>query len=868
MLQRVGAGSILPATLLATLATRGAAPAVTTIEGEAARDWPAAGLAEEGMRLARALLAEGVRPQEPVAIFAPNSPRWVAARLGIGASGALPFAIDDLSTPLEVATILRDADPRWVFTTAQHAATMRDAIGERRVVALDGPEFEALTATAPDVALPGIGADAPSMVVYTSGTTGNPKSFALTHANLEANLEGVLRQGLVGPTDRMLLPLPMHHVYPWLIGVLTPLASGAGLVLPQGVTGPQLTAALRLGRVSVLVGVPRLYTALLAGLEGRVAARGPLALRLFRTMLAASVALRKREIHVGKRLFGALHRQLGPELRIMVSGGAKLEPQFVLTLEALGWRLLSGYGLAETASMFTGNVPGAQRIGSEGRPIAAGSELRIAEPDAEGQGEIQLKGPNVFAGYRNNPEANAAAFSADGWFRTGDLGRVDAEGFVTITGRLKEMIVLGGGKNVFPEELERHYGKLPLVQEIAVLERAGALVAIVVPDMAAARAGHVLRVEDQLRVDLAAAAQALPSFQRLSGFVIAREPLPRTRLGKYPRFRLGAIHDALKAGAPASGPAPLSAEDHALVARPGAREVWAVLTRRYADKPLSPESNPALDLGIDSLEWVTLGLEIEGASGIRLTEEEMAGFASIRELLLRAAEGPKEAPSPPSGAEVAALIRPPPPALRPVRHLAWLAARGTARGLFSLTATGVEHVPASGPFVIVCNHVSDLDPGLVATALPRAIAWRLWFSGTTDRLFRGPVSRGAARALQIFPVDDRQPARAVATARAVLARGEALLWFPESWRSPDGAIQRFLPGIGLILDGLEVPVVPARVFGAFEAMPRNRRLPRRHPVRVVFGAPLSPAALAEGAEGAARAPRIAERLQQAVAALG
>ena len=862
-----------PARLVAALASRGPRPAIVTMEEGRPRAWPGDALARDIERLATGLVAAGIGRGEPVAIHAPNSPDWIVVRLALGAAGALPIAIDDLSGVEEATAIIADAGCRWLFASAAHAAAFPPREG-LRVVLVDRPDslegWHALRAE--DAApLPDLLPEAEAMVVYTSGTTGAPKSFALTHANLTANLRGVIATDMIGPEDRMLVPLPLHHVYPFLVGLMTPIASGAAIVLPEAVTGPLLVQALKEGEATIMIGVPRLYLALLAGLEARVAARGRVAHTVFQALLEVATSLRKGGLDPGRRLFGALHAQMAPRLRLMVSGGAKLDEDATWTLEALGWRVLNGYGLAETASLFTGNTPAAQRVGSEGRPIAAGTAMRIASPDALGIGEIELRGPNVFAGYRNNPEANAAAFTADGWFRTGDLGRIDTDGFIHLTGRSKEVIVLGGGKNVMPEEVEAAYAASPVIKEVAVLEKDGALVAVVVPDLAAVRATGSTRVEDVVRVALAEAAQALPSFQRLAGYALAREALPRTRLAKVQRFRLAALYDGLRAGR-AGPPPPLSEEDAALVAAPGAREVWEILSARYAGKPLSPAAHPALDLGIDSLEWVSLALEIEERTGLRLTEDEMAEMTSLRALLERAAGGAPAVPvrsAADVAAEAAAATAPPSPLMLPVRFAGWAMARGIGRVMFSLSATGVEAVPRDGPFVIVANHVSDLDPGLVAAALPFGAMRRLWWGGAVERLFDGPMARAFARAFHVFPVDERQPAQATAMARLVLTRGEGLVWFPESWRSPDGALQRFLPGIGRVLDGMDqVVVVPALIEGAYEAMPRNRRLPRRHPVRVHFGAAFTVGSLPVTAAGSrARAEEIAGLLRDRVATL-
>ncbi|HYF09383.1 MAG TPA: AMP-binding protein, partial [Acetobacteraceae bacterium] len=771
-----GRGVWTPARLITALAAYGDRPAILSMAGETVTALSGTEVAAQAQRLAGGLMAAGLARGEHAAIWAPNSPDWIMVRLALGAAGALPFSIDDLASDAEAEAILADAGAAWVFCSSAHAAAARRE--GRRVVlvdAADGAEgWQALCAEAPGP-LPDLAPDDEALVVYTSGTTGAPKSFALTHAHLQANLDGILAERLIGPADRMLVPLPLHHVYPFLLGLMVPIAHGSAIVLPEAVTGPQLVTAMRHARPTVMIGVPRLYVALLAGLEARVAQRGALARRVFGAMLSLSTSLRKADITAGGRLFGSLHAQMAPALRLMVCGGARLEPDAVWRLEALGWRVLNGYGLAETASMFTGNLPRRRRVGSEGMPIAPGAEIRIAEPDALGVGEILLRGPNVFAGYRNNPEANATAFTPDGWFRTGDLGRLDTDGFLHVTGRLKEMIVLGGGKNIMPEELEKTYAAHPHVQEIAVLERAGALVAIVVPDEAALRASGTQRAEDAIRVALTETGQGLASFQRLAGFVLAREALPRTRLGKYQRFRLPALYDALQRGEPVRAPAPLSPEDAALIARPGAAEVWAILRARYPDKPLSPGAHPALDLGMDSLEWVGLALEIEQRTGLRLSEEETAAMTTVRALLERAASGDANPSAPAAPAWDPALWTAPTPAgAGLVRGAGRALARGIGRAMFSLRVQGAENLPGSGPLVIVANHVSDLDPGLLYAALPPALARLIWWSGVAERLFTSPAKQRLARAFQIFPVDERTPGATVAMARAVLERGEAL----------------------------------------------------------------------------------------------
>ena len=391
--------------------------------------------------------------------------------------------------------------------------------------------------------------DEPAVLTWTSGTTGSPKAFVLTHRNIATNVEALRRLAVVGDHDRALLPLPLHHAYPFVVGMLAPLTLGTTIVLPGGSTGPLLMRALRDAEVTTIVGVPRLYEALAAAIVARIDARGRTTRRLWQGLLRSAIAVqRSTRWPLGHLLFAPIRRAVAPKLQLLVSGGALLDRGIEEQLAALGWRVLSGYGLAETASLFTCNRPNERRVGSVGRPLAG--EVRIARPDDEGTGEIELRGAAITGGYRDDPEANLAAFTEDGWFRTGDLGFTDRDGFLFVAGRIKETLVLGGGKKVSPEDLERVYGDAPEIAELALLEDKGALVALVRPDPARLRDRGATNIRDGIRVILGETAQRLPSYQRLSGFALTNEALPRTRLGKFRRFLLPALYAKRSPAAP------------------------------------------------------------------------------------------------------------------------------------------------------------------------------------------------------------------------------------------------------------------------------------------------------------------------------
>ena len=865
--------------LLAEMSARRAHPAVIAVTGESLRTFSYGEIADQARRLAAGLLAAGIGGGDAVAIYGPNAPEWIVAALATGACGALLVPVDDLLAERDAAAIIADSGARIVLTTAVHFRALQMSAAVHGYYLLDNvPEQSGDVRSwrsllqADSAPLPVVQGDRALCLSYTSGTTGAPKAIVLSCDNIGVNVLAIAGEGEAGPEDRILLPLPLHHSYPLVIGLLATLTVGATLVLPEGVAGPQIMRALRLANVTAVIGVPRLYEVLLAAIESRVTAAGRLPKAAFyRGLALARWSRRAIGVDVGRLLFRAVRAQVGPQLRLLVSGGAKLDADVNRKLEALGWTVFAGYGLAETASVFSTNARGHTRIGSAGKPVGDG-RMRIAEPDENGIGEILLRGSNITSGYRNNPEATKAAFTPDGWFRTGDLGYIDADGYLYVTGRAKEMIVLGGGKKVFPEPLEKVYGASPYIREIAVLERAGDLVALVRPDVDAIKAIGVTLLEDPIRVWLSQAAQELPPYQRLSGFVIVEQALPRTRLGKYRRFLLPELYEKALTKGIQGPPPPLSPADRVLLAAPTAAVVWRMLQERCAGKPLALDANLAFDLGIDSFDWMEIALELEDSLGIHLTSEIVVGLRTVRDLIAVVTGLVERGTS----GEKAARPQPVPPSewLRPAGPAATLvAAAGRAIGAlalrwgFALKADGRERLPAQGPFVVAPNHASEMDAFAIAAALPPQAFRRAYWAGDDHRMFSTSAMRLFSRLAHVFPVDERAPLAALAAAATVLTRGDVLIWFPEGWVSPDGRLQRFRPGIGKLLTDVPVPVVPAYIGGTHVALPRGKRWPRRHPIRVVFGDPIAVDALEAAGTGESREERMASALRDRVAAL-
>jgi len=849
--------------------------------------WSYRSVLDHARRLASGLVAIGVRAEEPVAILAPNRPEWIIAYFGIVAAGATAMPLDALAKDAEIEAMLARSGCRRLFTTRDRLARLPPGwIGAGGTVyLLDGdPGFGSDSAArgqpwrsllaASAGALPEIAPDRRASLLFTSGTTGTPKAVPLTHANFVADLESLLAAGIVAAGDCLLLPLPLHHAYPFTVGMLGALASGATLLLPAGLTGPQILHAARAGRAAIIVGVPGLYGALLGAIEARVARSRAVTAWLFRRLWRISIWLRRHlHLRIGRLLFGRIHAEFGGALRVLSSGGAKLDPDVAWRLEGLGWQVLSGYGLTETSPILTFNPPGQARLDSEGRAIA-GVELRVETGAEGGPGAILARGASVFAGYLGDPAANETAFTEDGWFRTGDLGYLDPAGYLHVIGRANETITLPSGKKIFPDDIEAAYAEMPFVKEMAVLLADNALVALVVPEPEAVRERGAARVEGLLREEIERRAALLKPQERVVGYGFTLEPLPRTHLGKLKRHQLAAIYARARAGAaaPEPQPEPLSPEDQQLLESAPSRLAWEWLQARYPGRRLTLDTSPQLDLGIDSLQWIELTAEIEDRFQRRLDEAAIARVLTLRDLLRELARASAAAglersaagaPSPAAG-----FLAEPGPGWRCFSLLLYGALILVIRTFFRIEVRGRENIPAEGAVVFAPNHASYLDPLVLAATFSWRDLRRTYWAGWAALLFANPVMRAVSHAGNVLPVDpDREPARALALGTAVLRQGRRLVWFPEGRLSPTGEINPFLPGVGLLLQETSARAVPVRLLGTFEALPRHRRWPRPGRLRVVFGAAATTAELAAGVEGRDQPARIAQGLHDRVAAL-
>jgi long-chain acyl-CoA synthetase len=819
------------------------------------------------------LRTQGTVIGDRCAILADNDARWCAAYLGMLRIGAVAVPLDTNYSPAQVQTVLTASGARRLFcgTRLLDVARLALAAGPVPLVRMYGdgadpaPSVDAIIgapAGPPLPPSPAAGHD-PAVILYTSGTTSDPKGVVLTHGNLAAERESAFAVIHVTERDAVLGVLPLFHSLAQMANLLLPFAVGARVVYLETLNTTALLTALAERRITIFACVPQFFYLIHQRVTGEVAKGGLVTRIMFRLLLSANLQLRRAGLNIGRLAFAKVHRVLGGSMRLLITGGSKFDPAVGRDLYGLGFTILQAYGLTETSGAATISAPDEAHIDAVGR-VLPGNELRILPPEGDAEdGEIAIRGPIVMPGYFNRPEATAEVMR-DGWFLTGDLGRLDAAGRLTITGRRKEMIVLASGKNIYPEEIEAHYRRSTVIKEIAVMgvtrpeepttER---LHAVIVLDQDVLRARRIANAGDLLRFEMEGLSAGLPAHKRVLGYDVWFEPLPRTTTGKLRRFEVQRRWTAQATTRQAESAVPPDAVDQAWLDDPHVGAAIALVSRRAkTGAAVRPDANLELDLGLDSMERVELLTELEQRFSHKVPEAAAHEIATVRQLVdaLRSS-GPAGGGGAVDEAWSTLLRRLPPgddPTLRPLLAaktavpVLWAAAR-----LFRLLVTrvrvqGLEHLPAWGPYLLCPNHQSFIDPFVLGGVLPYR-TFRDMFAVGAAEYFQSPLMAWVARQINVVPVDaDASLVPAMKAGAFGLTHGKVLLLFPEGERSIDGTVKRFKKGAPILAQHLRVPIVPVALRGLYEIWPRGSGIDWRlvwpwsgHRVRIEVGPPIA-----------------------------
>jgi long-chain acyl-CoA synthetase len=796
--------------------------------------WSYAKLLTVASQFARELEFRGIASGDRVLIWGGSSGEWLAAFLGCLLRGAVVVPMDAIASPEFARRVSDDARVKLAVISRD----LRVLDGIPAVVLDDLAKAVSRHSSAPFTPAP-LKREDVLEIVFTSGTTAEPRGVVLTHGNLLSGLEPIeteiakyRRYERIFHPLKLLNLLPLSHVFGQILGIFIPQILGGTTIFLDSLRPGEVAATIRRERVSVLVTVPRLIESLREKLERDLESEGRL--DAFRREFAAA---EKSSFLMRWWRFRQIHSRFGWKFWALISGGAALRPEEEKFWGRIGYAVIQGYGLTETASLVSVNHPFQLGEGSIGK-VLPGQEVKLDE-----NGELLIRGENVAAGYWKGGQL--APIGDDGWFRTGDFASRDDEGHLYFRGRQKNVIVTPEGMKVFPEDLEAELHKNAGVRDCVVIgmdvkgdgnaEPCAVLLLREVSEDANAAAESIVRAVNQ----------SLASYQQIRRWFVWRDQdFPRTPTQKP---ALGKIREVVTAGMARPGAAPPSS---------ALAEFIAQVTHGRAGA-LSANADLSADLNLSSVDRVEMMSALEDRYQVDLSESQFSEAKTLGDLerLLSRPSGQVTAGAPPQEFVYPRWAQRWP--IRALRVLVYYGITWPATMIMNAPSVrGRERVdPARGPFLVISNHVTYLDIGFVLPALPRAIRDHLATAMDGEKLASMrrpprdmPYWRRALTRLKyslvvslfnVFPLPRRSGFRAsFSYAGELIERGESVLIFPEGELTPDGSIAPFRAGIGLLASQLQVPVVPVRIDGLFALRQARKRFARPGTVRVTIGEPM------------------------------
>jgi long-chain acyl-CoA synthetase len=838
--------------------------------------WTYGQIEDLSLKIGAFLIKAGFKKGDFAAICLENRPEWGIIYLGIMAAGLTCVPFDTQLTGQEIENLINDCAAKTIFisnTVFQAKKIDKIKTGLSKIVILDlDIEKDNLIGMAQvkatsreGVTWPEVSPEDIASLIYTSGTTGKPKGVMLTHKNFCSNFQSIYKLKMFSDKDNFISILPLHHCFPFIVTLILPLFCRATVTYVSSLKTDELLTSIRESGVTVLAGVPQLFYMFYTQISAKVK-KIPFLIRMPLLGLVGVLWQIRRlsGINLNKQVLSKIHRSFGKTLRFFISGGAKLNEEAARFLMKIGFTILEGYGLTETSPGVAFNPLRRQKIGSVGKVIPD-VEVKIVNADATGMGEVVIKGPNVMKGYYKRDDETSSVLK-DGWFYSGDLGHVDRDGYLFITGRIKEMIVLSSGKKIFPEEIESNYAKSPYIKEICVIgigeEEGGSLAAVIVPNADYFRKTGEVDLDSKIRQELENLSSGLAAYQRIKGFTIVKESIPRTRLGKIIRYEVKKKYldelKGIKSKAAQGDQSPATEEDLEILSSDAGKKIIEVLAKHVKlERQIVLTDHLELDLGIDSLGRVELTMALEQALNIHMQTELIANTSTVKELILeikKLASGTEVQGGPAGPVKKQASwneILNEDPAKELIKKLYIAPNRAVILGMLIFTGTlrlifktffrlkvfGAENIPKAGKCILCVNHGSYMDGFVVVSSVPVSLRKDLYLVGF-EAFFDHFLIRNLIKYIKVIPIDPGTHLMEAMQASSYVLRNDKMVCiFPEGDRTTDGELLKFKKGVGILAKELNVTLVPVYIAGAYESWPRTKWFPRLHPVKITFGRP-------------------------------
>ncbi len=752
-----------------------------------------------------------------VSIFSENRPEWIYSFYSVWVNKGIAVPVDFTGTEENTAYILKDSKPDIIFISKQGEAHIKNAVKKAKIK----PQiiiFENINlkqSTIPFGINPSNVHDT-AVIMYTSGTTGSPKGVMITYDNLIANIESLINMKMLLPIDSILGLLPFHHILPFQGTILAPFYIGSTVVLVKTLSAEEILKTLQSFRVTMFLGVPKLYEmfhkGIMSKINGNLFAKGIL-----------FAAKKINNLNFSKIIFSRVHKSFGGNIHTYLTGGAKFDENIAGDMKALGFRFVEGYGLTETTPLVAFNPYTKIKQGSVGIPMNS-CEVKIVN------GEIAVKGRNVMKGYYRRP-ADTAKRIRNGWFFTGDTGHFDNEGYLYVTGRTDEMIVLPNGKNISPEEIEKKIMSVSeIIRDAGVFQKNGSLSVLIYPDFSYLEKNKSINILESIKWNIIDKYNSLvPSYQKIFNISIVKNELPRTRLGKLQRYKLIDLINSEKQSAK-------NEKD------PDSKEYRLIKNylKNFTSENINPGDHFEIDLGLDSLSMVEFSVFIEKTFGTVITDNILSAYPTVKSFAeFIGKKGIKINKETVNWHEI--LKENIDIKIKPKKSwvkILQIAVRPLIIFYFRMKRTGLENLP-DGPFIIAPNHQSFMDAVLLSAALPEKVLNNTFFTAK-DSLKKTVLVKFFMDMTNIIYINIEKDLKdAILQSAAVLKSGKNLVIFPEGHRSRDGKVGKFKKAFAILSRELNVPVIPLAISGAFEALSIKQIIPKPVKIELSFLKPLS-----------------------------